>query len=140
MEAPSEVCVCTFDFTGLPKLMRITRSSECLNEGTKSIQVSTDVDIDVSCELTDPDLLLAFSRMPSCRISFPRMFFSQNIERNTKGFLAVLHSCLLSQSDFERSHSNIQDDPTTKSAIPHGSNDTKGYKYIHQCIIVCMHV
>ena len=123
MEAPSDVCVCTIDFTGLPKLMRIARSSECLNEGTKSIQLS----IDVSCELTDPDLLLIFSRMPSCRISFPKTFFGQNIERNTKGFLAVLQLCLLSQSGFERSRSNIQDDPTTKSAIPHGSNDTIGY-------------
>lgn len=36
----------------------------------------------------------------------------------------------LSQSGFERSHSNIQDDPTTKSAIPHGSNDTKGYVHV----------
>ena len=104
--------------------MRITRSSECLDEGTKSTQVS----IDVSCESIDPDLLLAFAQMPSCKISFPRMFFGQNIGRNIKGFLAVLQSCLLSQSGSERSCSNIQDDPTTKSAIPHGSNDTKGYK------------
>ena len=124
MESPSKVCVCTFDFTELPKCMRITRSSECFDEGTKTTQVS----IDVSCESTDPDLLLAFAQMPSWKISLPGMFFSQNIERNIKGLLALLQPCLLSQSGFERSCSNIQDDPTTKSAIPHGSNDTKGYK------------
>lgn len=93
MEAPSEVCVCTFEFTRLPKLMRITRSNECLNEGTKSTEVFIDVS---ACESIDPDLLLAISQMPSCRISFPRMFFGQNIRRNAKGFLEVLQSCLLS--------------------------------------------
>ena len=102
-----------------------------INDGVKS----TEVAIEVSCELStdpdlDPDLLLAFSQMPSCSISFPRKFFDQNIVRNVKGFLAVLESCLLSPESrlntSERS-SNTQDDPSAKSAVPHGSNDAKGY-------------
>ena len=141
MEAPSEVCVCTFDFTGLPKLMRTTK---CLHDGTKSTEVS----IEVSCEsFTDTDLLLALSQMPSCSISFPRMFFDQNIDiykRNIENIFAVLQSCLLSQSGLSERSTNIQDDPSAKSAIPLDFNDIKGYDTlcacmrVRACVCMCM--
>ena len=121
------LCTFTVDFTELPKLVKIT--SECFNGDTKSIEVSE------ACKIFTNQLIAAFSLLPSCSITLPKVFFDQNndiYQKHIQGFLDVLRLCLLSQSGLNISERSdkTEDDLLAKSAVvavPYGSDDTNGY-------------
>ena len=103
----AEVCTFNFNFTGLPECLKFTKSVNYIRSliDNDPILINT---AENATELNE-DLLQMLSKMPSCTISFPKMFFNQNsdtYQRNVTGFLSLLQTCLLSQSGRNLSETN----------------------------------
>ena len=112
----AEVCTYNFNFTGLPESVNC-----CLSDNYDDpILIDT---AENATELPN-DLLLMLSKIRSCTISFPKMFFNQNgdiYQRNVAGFLSLLRTCLLSQSG--RNEVRIQNLNQTDNLIRGGNQE-----------------